>query len=1091
MGTETVAVLFTDLVDSTGLIGRIGEEGAESVRREHFAQLRAAVAQFGGREVKNIGDGLMVVLPSSSRAISAAVTMQQQVYDWNRGHAVPLGLRVGVAVGEADTDEDDYFGLPVVEAARLCDIAASGEILVTEVARVFAGSRGGHAFNPRGLVSLKGLDHPTAVAAVRWEPAPRPGEFELPLPARLQVSRSSVFVGRAEEHARLLDRMKVAEDGTVQVALVSGEPGIGKTSFLSGVGAAVHEQGAKVLYGRCEEDLASPYQPWTEALRQVVLYAPDALLAEVKPGLDRVVPELRQRRPDLPELPRGDPDADRYVFYAAVVDLLHRLSSERAVVIILDDLHWADLRTIQLLRHLATVATRLRVLVIGTFREAEADASPLADALAAFHRNNGVDRMALRGLSDEELLEFMERLAGQEMDSTGIRLRDALFAETDGNPFFVAEVLRHLVETGAIARGHSGQWEATDWLAGPGLPVSIREVIGRRVSHLGTDGAHLLAAAAVMGREFDLVDVAPLADLPETSALDALERAATAGLLDEVGPGRFSFAHAMIAHALYHQMGATRRARLHLRAAEQLEGAAATQPQERMLELARHWSEAMVPDAAAKTAGYAGQAGELSLARLAPEQARTWFERGLEHLDRSRTDDPELRCALRVGLGDALQQLGDPAARDTLLDAAHRAGELGQVALLARAALATSRRFSSVGGADPRVIEVLRLALERVSAEEHGTRALLLAVLSTEQLYDEPMAVRRRAIDEAIAEARASGDDGVLVRVLNLVYPGMWCPSTIDERMALSAEAVALAVELGDEVEEFWARLYLVSGTSERGTWLTEEADRYHDIAARIGQPMMRWVDSWAVFNEASLRADPAAAEAAAEAGLAIGMESGQPDASAIYGSQIVLLSAMRGDRAELVPLLAPVADQMERTPIFWAWLAMSLLEAGDRGQAHEVLDDQLPLLPAEPDGLSWLATCVAWAEAAARLSDVPAAEVLIARLEPHRDLIAYSGTTHQGSVAEAIGRLRSLTGDHSGALAAFDTADALHERLQAPYFQARSWAFRAEALIWRGGPGDQDAADRLLHHAGQVAEELGLGGVTLEVDRVRELLNR
>ena len=404
-----------------------------------------------------------------------------------------------------------------------------------------------------------------------------------------------------------------------------------------------------------------------------------------------------------------------------------------------------------------------------------------------------------------------------------------------------------------------------------------------------------------------------------------------------------------------------------------------------MLELARHWSEAMVPDAAAKTAGYAGQAGELSLARLAPEQARTWFERGLAHLDRSRTDDPELRCALSVGLGDALQQLGDPAARDTLLDAAHRAGELGQVALLARAALATSRGFSSVGGADPRVIEVLRLALERVSAEEHGTRALLLAVLSTEQLYDEPMAVRRRAIDEAIAEARASGDDGVLVRVLNLVYPGMWCPSTIDERMALSAEAVALAVELGDEVEEFWARLYLVSGTSERGTWLTDEADRYHDIAARIGQPMMRWVDSWAVFNEASLRADPAAAEAAAEAGLAIGMESGQADASAIYGSQVVLLSAMRGRRAELVPLLAPVADQMERTPIFWAWLAMSLLESGDRGQAHEVLDDQLPLLPAEPDGLSWLATCVAWAEAAARLSDVPAAEVLIARLEPHR----------------------------------------------------------------------------------------------------------
>lgn len=198
MAAVTVTVLFTDLVGSTALLSRVGEDQAEELRREHFALLRGAIAAAGGREVKNLGDGLMVVVPSAADAVGAAVSIQQAFEHRNRTAAEPLYVRVGVALGDADADGDDYFGVPVVEAARLCAEADGGEILVTDVVRTLAGTRGGFEFASVGPLELKGLEQPVTTHRVMWSPVAVSPDLVVPLPARIGAVTPN-FVGRAAE----------------------------------------------------------------------------------------------------------------------------------------------------------------------------------------------------------------------------------------------------------------------------------------------------------------------------------------------------------------------------------------------------------------------------------------------------------------------------------------------------------------------------------------------------------------------------------------------------------------------------------------------------------------------------------------------------------------------------------------------------------------------------------------------------------------------------------------------------------------------------------------------------------------------------
>ena len=199
--TENITVLFTDLVGSTELASSLTPEAGDEVRRKHFSALRQAIATSGGTEVKNLGDGLMVVFPAASAALSCAVAMQQIVHRNNAGADRPLGLRVGLSAGEASKEGDDYFGDPVIEAARLCARAEGGQILVSDLVRANAGRRSSHTFTSLGELELKGLPEPVETLQVSWEPleADAPGSGRVPLPNRLTHPPTVGVIGRENE----------------------------------------------------------------------------------------------------------------------------------------------------------------------------------------------------------------------------------------------------------------------------------------------------------------------------------------------------------------------------------------------------------------------------------------------------------------------------------------------------------------------------------------------------------------------------------------------------------------------------------------------------------------------------------------------------------------------------------------------------------------------------------------------------------------------------------------------------------------------------------------------------------------------------
>ena len=532
--------------------------------------------------------------------------------------------------------------------------------------------------------------------ATRKRPRPLEGD-RVPLPPRLVPETTTRFVGRRTQQQLLETAWKQATEGDRRVTFIGGEPGIGKTSLASDLARKVFEQGALVLYGRCDEDLGIPYQPWVEALGHLVRYGPQSLLDDHIQTriaeLARLVPELSDRTGVAVSGAVAD-ESERYLLFGAVSDLLVRCSELAPTLLVLDDLHWADRPTLQLVRHVITRNTDVRLCIIGTFRDSEVGAGhPLADALAGFHREAGVERLTLGGLGDHELLALLESYAGHEISEDAVHFRNALLEETGGNPFFVGEIVRHLVETGAISQGEHGRWEAKVNLVASGLPVSVREVIGHRVGRLGRSAAQWLTMAAVIGRDFDLDLLANVIQIDHEDLLVVLESAVQAGILVESEtPGRFAFAHALFEHSLYRDMTSLRRARAHRAVAEAIEDQCGEELTGRVGELAYHWAHATEPQELHKAVEYARLAGARALQQLAPDEAIRWYSDTLEMLDRQSPPNNLLQASLLVDLGDAQRQMGDPNHRDTLLKAARLADEAGDTATL------VPRRFGEQSG---------------------------------------------------------------------------------------------------------------------------------------------------------------------------------------------------------------------------------------------------------------------------------------------------------------------------------------------------------------------------------------------------------
>ena len=905
--TVGIHVVFTDLVGSTEMSSRLGPEATEELRQIHFGLLRGAMEAHGGREVKNLGDGLMVVFPSLGKALDGSVAMQQAIERHNASGKEPLGVRVGLSSGDATEEDDDFFGEPVVEAARLCAKCEAGQVITTELISLMA-RKSDHVFEPIGELELRGVPEPVPSVLVAWEP--QQVEGVVPLPHRAAPDMDLAIAGRVAETAALAQAFKWAETGDRRLTFLSGEPGIGKTRLSSELAVEAHGRGAVVLYGRCDEELTVPYQPWVEAIAYLLDNGPDELVAETLrlhgPELVTLVPQLRRTHPDLAPVATTDPETERYLLFQAVTACLSMLAAESSVLLVLDDLHWAGGPELTLLRHVVTNLPAVPVMIVGTYRDSDLQAGhPLIDTVAALRREAGTEAIALQGLDDLEILALVEASAGQELTGEAREMAIKLRESSAGNPFFAHEILRNLVESGDIYLDDHGEWVIAKTFDELAIPQSVRDVVGQRIARLGEETLKTLTTAAVIGAEFDLALLAEVTGSDEDDLLDLLESVVAAGILVEVpGDERFRFQHTAARTTLQADLSDGRRRRTHRKVAEALEAAFGADPGDRVGELATHWMAATVPVDGDKATHYGRLAGQRAEAALAPGEAVRWFTRALEHHDLGAEPDDRVRAELLVDLGTAQKNSGDATYRETLLEASTLARRLGDAGLMAAAALANNRGFNSkFGAADDERIEALEAAIEAVGAEPTGQRARLLATLSGELEYASPLEERMALIEEALTIARDLGDPATLGAVNNRLAMSFAIPQTVEARRAAAAESLAIADELGDLTMGFWAGCGAFQAALAAGAADDARAalDRLTAAADETGRPSFRWLAGIFRGSLVSSEGDTEELERLATENFSVGHDAGEPDAFDYLGMSLMLARWQQGRGMEII----------------------------------------------------------------------------------------------------------------------------------------------------------------------------------------------
>jgi AAA ATPase domain len=1016
------------------------------------AALRAAVTGNEG-DVERIDGMLLAVFGSLTGALAAATLAERRAVGQR-------GPRIGIAHGEVVRGPDALEGSAVEEAVSLAGQAQRGHVLVGDAVELLAGSRHRFARSPGGAAELQ------------WE-----GEAEVPLPdGLLAAARAGACVGRRRELKLLLRDLDAVRFGERRVVLLTGEPGIGKTRLAAEAGLAAHARGALVLYGRTDEGLGQPYQAFAEALGHLVSSWPPALLDSAGPALGKLaslVPAARERGLGAPEDGHG---GERYVLFGAVGSLLSAASARQPVVLVLDDLHSADLPTILLLHHLLAIPSRPRLLVMATSRPVEPAHGPdLFASLAQLRRDERVTELVLEGLSEGDVLDLVQELAGAELEEAERVYARALHRETDGNPLFVSEVIRGLGGRDELAAA-AAALERGGGQAALAAPASLRELIVARAAALGPETLAVLEAAAVVGREFDSGLLARVAELDDERIADVLDGAERAALIVPVaGPSRFAFHHLLMGHTLYEHLGAARRARLHRRVAEALEELAGEPAGAAASEIARHWAEATPPDRE-RALRYAELAGRHALREIDPDAAVRWLGRAL---GLHGTAQDRRRCSLLIALGVAQRKHGDARYRATLLEAARLGRRLDEPRLLVRAAIENTRGFvSDAGQVDTERVAMLEAALEAVGDHDSRERALLLGMLAFELSF-EPDRERRVAVaDEALAVAGRLDDPRTLCYVLGARSMPIWTPDTLDERLACTAESVRLADGLDDPLAQFhalhWRGVALVQ-TGEIDE-LRRVVRRQRELAGRLGEPSARWLARYDEATVAAIAGRLTEAERLAAEALEIATDSGQPDALSLYASQLTNIRYDEGRLAELQPMIAETAAENPGIPSFRALLALAYLEGELPIEAAELLAaERLEVLPRDT---TWLACAVLWAFVCASVGDAARAEALYAELRPYSDQVVYTGISAWGDVDHALGRLATVAGRHDDAARHLAGSTARYTAIGAPVWLARVTLDEASLLLAREGPGDRERARELLQRAEAEGRRLGAAGI-------------
>ena len=840
-----------------------------------------------------------------------------------------------------------------------------------------------------------------------------------------------MLVGRRLATGALRSAVDAAGGGAGGVVLLAGEAGMGKTALASEAVAYAKARGAAAVWGTCwEGDGAPGFWPWIQVMRALAADAGgsgEAVLA----GLTGVSAE---RGGGL-----GDESAIRFRTYDLAATYLRSRAAQRPLVVVLDDLHWADVSSLRLLVFLSRQLHDAAALVIGTYRDVEVTAGdhpgrPLLAELAG-----QAELIRLTGLAADEVGQLIEKVCGEHPPAPLIQ---AVHHRTAGNPFFAQQIAQLLAAQGV----------PLDRAQVTGVPPAVGDVLARRLARLPGKVVDLLAVASVVGRRFPIETVAAIAGVPAEAALPLLDGAVRAAVLEHDEPGRLRFSHDLFRDVLYDGLPAARRSALHLTVAELLERHSAA------AEIAYHRSVAWpLGDRDRAVTALTGAAREAT-ARTAFDEAAAWLRRAIDIADDATSADLVMVCEY----GDALRRAGHgEEARAALAGAAARARATGDTDLLARAAFGVHRITTLTESPRSGVIALLEEALAALGATgstDGGAARWLLSAALARELADGPHRDLSRAVglaSAAVEGARAAGEAGVLAYALFALADVRWEPGTAIERLSIAGELAAAAADAGELELVLEAHLCRLAALLELGDpSFPVELGTFTQMAERAAIPRYLYLARSRQATVASLTGPLETADQLIDEAAAYGERIGEPDTWGVQASQLAGLAYIRHDWTRL-SRLAAARGQALMPPEFAlhlrAWL---LLEAGEKAAAAALVAS----IPDGPTTYRWRHTAMLTsdAELAAAAGDRNRCATRYEQLLPMANEFAVVGAAvfTTGPVALQLGLLAAALGRWDDAAAHLDDATRRCDRLGAALLAARTRTELARVRTETGSDG-------------------------------------
>ena len=676
-------------------------------------------------------------------------------------------------------------------------------------------------------------------------------------------------------------------------------------------------------------------------------------------------------------------------------------------------------------------------------------------------------------------------ISAQSGHEAELEFARAIHEETEGNPFFVESMIRHLVDSGSIYE-KDGRWAADRPVKELGIPEGLKDVIRQRLARLTEPTSRMLSLASISGRDFNLDVVEHVGDLSSDAMLESLDEAVAAQLVEEVPGhvGRYSFSHALIHETLYDDHTGIRRARLHGRMGEAMEDLFGSAGEPPLPELAHHFlKSAEGGHDVEKAIAYAVRAGEDATAKLANNEAAGYYRRALDTLRAHHPRDERRQCDLMLELGDAEWRAGDfEQAKEAFRQAAELAEALGEAEDFARAALGFGGPFAAfeAGTVDEALVELLGRALEGLSMNDSTLRARVTSRFAEAMTFSPGRERGAELSDEAIAMARRLGDRPTLAYVLERAHWATWGPENLEQRLAVATEITELAEDAGDIAAQIQIRMWRLAHLLEMGDIRAVDAEHEacRRLADRLRQPYNLWQVATVDATIALLEGRFSEVELLAQRALAIGQEAENRNAVALCGVQILALRREEGRLGELEAGMAEFVDQYPGIPGWRSGLAWLHTELGHEAEARREFERMSdPGFSGFPRDMFWLKSMTLLAEVCASLGDVERADDLYRTLLPYaeRCIIDAPVAASSGSVGRPLGCLATTLSRFDEAAAHFERALEVNARIRARPWLAYTQYEYARMLLARGEPDGSARARELLGEALATADRLGM----------------